>query len=91
MLDASIGIFFSQLEYKSKFSGGSFVKVNPAYTSQKCSVCEYTSKDNRKTQAGFECQSCGHKENADLNAAKNILGSGRSKSTERRALAHACA
>jgi len=91
LLDASIGIFFSQLEYKTKFSGGSFVKVNPAYTSQKCSVCEYTSKDNRKTQAGFECQSCGHKENADLNAAKNILGSGRSKSTERRALAHACA
>lgn len=90
LLDVSIGIFFSQLEYKTKFKGGHLEKVNPAYTSQKCSVCEYTSKKNRKTQSCFDCQSCGHKENADLNAAKNILGSGRTKSTQRRALAHAC-
>lgn len=91
LLDASIGTFFSQLEYKTKFNGGVFVKVNSAYTSQKCSICKYISKENRTTQSSFECQSCEHKENADINAAKNILGSGRSKSTERRALAQACA
>ena len=33
----------------------------------------FTSKANRKTQEQFECQKCGHKNNADVNAAKNIL------------------
>lgn len=28
---------------------------------------------HRRSQAKFECTSCGHKENADINAAKNIL------------------
>lgn len=34
---------------------------------------ELRSKENRKTQEAFECESCGHKDNADLNASKNIL------------------
>ncbi|MCK6404192.1 MAG: transposase, partial [Sphaerotilus natans subsp. sulfidivorans] len=31
---------------------------------------------NRPTQARFECEACGHSENADLNAAKNIRAAG---------------
>jgi putative transposase len=42
------------------------------YTSQRCSVCGYVDRDNRKTQEDFVCQNCGHSENADLNASKNI-------------------
>jgi transposase len=34
------------------------------------------SAENRKSQAKFECISCGHAENADTNAAKNILALG---------------
>jgi len=47
--------------------------VNPAYTSQTCSVCGFVHKTNRKSQSEFVCKACGHTENADINAAKNIL------------------
>lgn len=48
----------------------------PAYTSQRCSECGHVEKDNRKKQAEFICLTCGHSENADLNAAKNIRNAG---------------
>jgi putative transposase len=32
--------------------------------------------ENRLTQTRFACVSCGHTENADLNAAQNILAAG---------------
>lgn len=47
-------------------------KINPQYTSQKCSKCGHVSADNRKDQAHFKCVSCGFEMNADLNAARNI-------------------
>jgi len=38
-----------------------------------CSFCGHVSKENRRSQSIFECKVCGHEENADINAAKNIL------------------
>ncbi len=38
--------------------------------------CEHISKDNRKTQAQFECVDCGYKNNADVVGAINILERG---------------
>ena len=35
-----------------------------------------SAKDNRKSQAVFSCQSCGYTDNADVNAARNILAAG---------------
>ena len=32
--------------------------------------------DNRKSQVSLVCLNCGHAENADVNAAQNILGLG---------------
>jgi transposase len=52
------------------------VAVNPANTSRRCSGCGHTAKDNRKSQAVFRCQSCGYTDNADVNAARNILPAG---------------
>ncbi len=52
------------------------IKVPAAYTSQRCHECGHTEKDNRKTQAEFVCQACGHRDNADCNAALNILAFG---------------
>jgi putative transposase len=65
-----------QFEYKQYWRGGLVVVVNAAYTSQKCSCCGYVSKDNRKVQEDFSCMNCRHAENADVNAAKNILAAG---------------
>ena len=48
-------------------------EVNPAYTSQTCSKCGYIDKRNRKSQEVFICGFCGKKQNADINASKNIL------------------
>ena len=51
-------------------------KVPSQYTSQKCSCCGYTEKSNRLSQSRFVCVQCGYQENADVNAAKNILACG---------------
>ena len=59
------------LSYKSNV-----IKVPAPYTSQRCHECGHTEKDNRKTQADFTCLSCGHRDNADVNAALNILAFG---------------
>ena len=82
MLDNSFYTFRLMLQYKAKI----FKAVNPAYTSQTCSKCGHVCKDNRKSQAIFDCQSCGHFENADVNAAKNILAMGKSFSTKAKPL-----
>ncbi len=52
------------------------IPVPAAYTSQRCHECGHTEEDNRKTQAQFICRACGHRDNADYNAALNILTSG---------------
>jgi putative transposase len=44
-----------------------------AYTSQTCSKCGYIDKRNRKNQETFICGFCHKKQNADINASKNIL------------------
>ena len=49
------------------------VSITPAsYTSQTCNVCGYIDKLNRPNQHTFKCKNCGHVDNADFNAAKNI-------------------
>lgn len=62
----------SFIQYKAQLLGIPVILVDPKYTSQACSVCGYISKENRKSQSEFVCQECGHSENADINAAKNI-------------------
>lgn len=52
------------------------ITVDPRFTSQQCHACGHTSLDNRESQAVFICQKCGHHDNADTNAAKNILRRG---------------
>ena len=78
--DVGIGIFFNMLDYKSLWNGKEIIRVRPHYTSQTCSICNHTSKENRKSQSKFECVICGHKENADINAAKNVIRFGQNLS-----------
>ncbi|MFI8185110.1 transposase [Actinacidiphila glaucinigra] len=70
---AQLGQF---LEYKARRAGVPLVYVDPAYTSQTCSECQYTDKRNRASQARFECRSCGVVAHADLNASRNIARKG---------------
>ncbi|GAQ64971.1 RNA-guided endonuclease InsQ/TnpB family protein [Streptomyces scabiei] len=46
--------------------------VPAPYTSLRCSACGWIDKNSRKSQAGFECSSCGFTCNADTNASINI-------------------
>lgn len=46
--------------------------VQASYTSKMCPVCGCIEDENRSNQETFECIECGHKDNADFNAAKNI-------------------
>lgn len=46
--------------------------VQASYTSKICPVCGCIEDENRPNQETFECVECGHKDNADFNAAKNI-------------------
>jgi putative transposase len=57
----------------ARHTGTRVVKVNPAYTSQTCNRCGVVDPKSRKSQADFECTICGHRDHADVNAAKNIL------------------
>ena len=52
------------------------IAVPAVNTSRRCSDCGHVAKENRESQAVFLCQSCGHHEHADVNAAKNILAAG---------------
>ena len=42
------------------------------YRSQRCNSCGWVQKSNRKGKI-FKCQCCGHKDDSDVNAAKNHL------------------
>jgi IS605 OrfB family transposase len=82
---------FSQLRsfitYKAILAGVPIVFVNPRNTSRTCSACGHCEKKNRKSQAEFVCKHCGHSENADLNASRNIARLGQSKLASKAAIA----
>lgn len=68
------------LRSAARYTGATIVKVAAAYTSQTCSSCRRVDPASRESQAWFRCTTCGHAENADVNAAKNVLADGLSVS-----------
>ncbi len=71
--DAGLGQLRVMLEAKASELGRLVVAVNPAHTSQCCSLCGHTEPGNRLSQEDFCCLSCGYRANADVNTARNIL------------------
>ena len=63
--------FEQQLQYKCDLVGIAIAFMDPRYTSQKCSCCGTIDKHARD-KSRYSCAVCGHKEHADINAAKNI-------------------
>jgi len=64
--------FLSRLSQWCEISGVRIHSTAPAYTSQQCSSCGFIHKENRAGES-FRCGRCGHAEDADFNASKNIL------------------
>lgn len=83
--DAGWGALVSMLAYKAEDAGRELVVVDPRFTSCRCASCGHVDKKNRRSQARFRCLVCGHRDHADVNAAKNVLWAGRAQ----RALARA--
>jgi transposase len=46
-------------------------RINPAYTSQRCSACGHVAADSRESQALFRCAACGYACHAGVDAARN--------------------
>lgn len=67
-----LGTAFAEIRKKLGYKCEILIEVPPAYTSQTCSGCGHTDKENRKTQSRFQCVCCGFVYNADTNAAVNI-------------------
>ena len=73
----SIGIWnwkywLMRIEQQCELNRVSFRTVSPYYTSQTCPSCNHIDRKNRNG-IEFKCQSCGHTDNADINAALNIM------------------
>jgi IS605 OrfB family transposase len=58
------------LEYKAILKGVRVVYVRPHYTSKECNRCH--SRKTSRHRGFFECNTCGHTLNSDLNGARNI-------------------
>lgn len=69
ILAAGWGLFARRLEDKAP---GRVEKINPAFTSQRCSACGHVDGRSRESQADFRCTACAYACNADVNAARNI-------------------
>ena len=52
-----------------------FSHTDPKFTSQRCPMCNHTSKENRNGQY-FACVNCNHSDDADANASLNIAFTG---------------
>lgn len=63
------GLLVRRLEDKAP---GRVEKINPRYTSQRCSACGRVDPKSRESQARFRCIACNFTLNADVNAAINI-------------------
>src|SRR5664280_1030536 len=69
ILKSGWGLLVTRLGQKAS---GRVEKVKAAYTSQTCNACRHIASQSRKSQATFVCVACGHRANADVNAARNI-------------------
>jgi len=72
LLDAGFGILGTLIREKAEYAARTVVSVDPRYTSQTCAACGHVAKESREA-AQFHCIRCGHRDDADVNAARNIL------------------
>ena len=61
-----------EVEHIARKYGIALSTVQASYTSKMCPICGCIADENRPNQETFECVECGHTDNADFNASKNI-------------------
>ena len=76
--DASWYELTRQLEYKSKWNGRTYIKIDRFYaSSQLCFSCGYKNTNVKDLKVrDWICTFCNTKQDRDINAAKNILAEG---------------
>ncbi|MDX2935213.1 RNA-guided endonuclease InsQ/TnpB family protein [Streptomyces ipomoeae] len=73
ILDAGWAQFLGILANKAESAGRLVVPVDARNTSRTCPDCGHVAKENRVTQAKFQCTACGFTANADHVGATNVL------------------
>ena len=66
---------FERLQRVCEETGRTLLHVDPAYSSQTCSLCGHVDRNSRKGEQ-FWCTRCGMTKDADLNASEVILQRG---------------
>ena len=69
IFNAGWGKIRNYTQYKGLRKNKLTITIPAHYSSQECSRCGFTHKDNRPSQAEFICQACGFVCNADFNAS----------------------
>jgi hypothetical protein len=64
--------WLDRLQRECENRRSAFRSVPAYYTSQTCPSCGHVDRKNRNGEV-FLCRKCGHADNADINAARNIL------------------
>lgn len=72
ILGQRLGELQRQLTYKAAWAGKQVIAVPAPHTSQTCFNCEFADPGSRQGSQ-FRCRRCGWTDDADTNAAKNIL------------------
>ena len=84
VLDAGLGEFRRQLEYKAARAGRTVAVVDRWFASSKtCSECGYVLAQLSLGTRFWTCPSCRTRHDRDINAAKNILAAGRAAAREK--------
>ena len=82
ILDAGWGAFLDILSDKAARAGHEVIRVNPRFTSQKCSKCGEIVQKSLSVRTHI-CPFCGYVADRDVNGAKNILVSGQGMAVKR--------
>jgi len=79
IMESGWGEFSRQLEYKAKWYGRDFVKVDRFFPSSKtCSCCGTIKPHLDLSERFWTCADCGSEHDRDVNAALNVLAEGTS-------------
>ena len=80
--DAGLSYFYSFLEYKCKWAGKNYIKIDRyAPSSKMCSHCGHVYKKLTLKMRHWTCPECGTHHDRDLNAANNIKAIGLGQKT----------